>query len=69
MSPRGGSRPGAGRKSLIPQKNAVNICLSVEPALLARLDRIVKEAGKSRSAVVVELLRLALYREGNEIGR
>jgi metal-responsive CopG/Arc/MetJ family transcriptional regulator len=63
MSPSGGKRPGAGRKPLSPAGNSVTVAVAVAPDLLAIIDRMAKEAGKSRSLFITEILRAALEAE------
>jgi len=56
---RGGKREGAGRKRLEPEKR-LTISAAFPPDLVAKIDALAKAEGKSRSSVLVELIRRAL---------
>ncbi|MNY83045.1 hypothetical protein D3C86_2255400 [compost metagenome] len=57
--PRGGHRPGAGRKAGVARK-APPIALRLSVEVLEEVDRLVAESKESRSEVVERLLRQAL---------
>jgi predicted DNA-binding protein len=60
MSPKGGKRPGAGRKRLQPDEKGVTVAFVLPPELVTRLDALAGAEGKSRSTVLVEILRRSL---------
>jgi metal-responsive CopG/Arc/MetJ family transcriptional regulator len=55
--PRGGYRPGAGAKPLPPGEKAQIISVTLRPGALARLDAAAEASGRSRSAILNELIR------------
>jgi hypothetical protein len=57
MSPKGGKRAGAGRKRLQPDEKGVTVAFVLPPELVTRLDALAGRENKSRSAVLVEILR------------
>jgi predicted transcriptional regulator len=54
--PRGGYRPGAGAKPLPPGEKACVISVTLRPATLRRLDAAAEASGRSRSAILNELI-------------
>lgn len=58
--PRGGHRPGAGRKAAGSAPKGQPIAVRLSPEILKEIDRLVQELGLSRSGVVERFLRRGL---------
>jgi hypothetical protein len=56
LMPRGGYRPGAGAKPLPPGQRTRIISVTLRPSTLSRLDAVAQAQGRSRSAILNELI-------------
>ncbi|MBO9539667.1 CopG family transcriptional regulator [bacterium] len=61
--PRGGHRPGAGRKAAGGSAKGQPVAVRLSPDVLLEIDRLTQDLGLSRSGVVERLLRQALAKE------
>jgi predicted DNA-binding protein len=54
--PRGGARPGGGRKKMLDSEKQRIASFTLSPIILAKLDALATESGKSKSMLVEEAL-------------
>lgn len=51
---RGGSRPGAGRKTLTPDKRRVSVTVRLAPSVFQRLAELASRSGRSKTTIITD---------------